>query len=63
MSVLYVHIEPADDSADVLLRTSSNSNPDRKPPMRVARSELAGVLLMLLDAANGHQVREASNAS
>ncbi|WP_322027846.1 hypothetical protein [Burkholderia sp. BCC1977] len=49
---LYVHIELADDPAFVLLRISGSSNPDRKPPMRIPRAQLASVLLMLLDAAN-----------
>ncbi len=51
MNALFVHIEAADDAGDVLLRTSSNPNPERKPPMRVRRDQLDSVLLMLLDAA------------
>lgn len=59
MSALYVHIELADDPVFVLLRTSASPNPDRKPPMRVARAQLASVVLMLLDAANVAHSNEA----
>lgn len=51
MTALYAHIEPADDSAFVWLRTSASPGPERKPAMLVARAELNAVLLTLLDAA------------
>jgi hypothetical protein len=60
LSAIYVHIEPADDPMFVLLRTSANPNPERKPAMRVGRAELNGVLLMLLDAADSQAAEVAS---
>ncbi|MGF6610632.1 hypothetical protein OKW45_005554 [Paraburkholderia sp. WSM4175] len=52
IAAIYARIEPTDDPAFVLVRTSSIPNPERKPPMRVRRDELDKVLLALLDAAN-----------
>ena len=52
---IHVHLSPADDPAFVLVRTSASPNPECKPPMKIARANLQGVLLMLLDAANSQQ--------
>ncbi|MFL9907346.1 hypothetical protein [Paraburkholderia sp. RL17-337-BIB-A] len=52
MSALFAHIEPAAEPGFVFVRSSTTSNPERKPPMIVRRDELNAVLLMLLDAAN-----------
>ncbi|CAD15569.1 hypothetical protein [Ralstonia pseudosolanacearum] len=49
--MIYVAIEPADHQAFVLIRASANPNPERKPPMRVARAMLPEVLELLLDTA------------
>ncbi|MCA8275246.1 hypothetical protein LGN17_22425 [Burkholderia sp. AU30280] len=60
MSALYVHLEPADDPAFVLLRTSASPNPERKQPVRIKRIHLDSVLLMLLDAASRQRADEAA---
>jgi len=52
MAAIYAHVEQSDDPTFVLLRTSANPNPERKPAMLVKRDELNAVLLMFLDAAN-----------
>ncbi|CBJ42761.1 hypothetical protein [Ralstonia solanacearum] len=49
--MIYVALEPADDLAFVLIRASANPNPERKPPMRVARATLPEVLELLIDTA------------
>jgi len=52
MAALHVHIEAADDPGFVWLRSCASAEPERKPAMLVARTELNDVLLMLLDAAS-----------
>ncbi|MBB5458694.1 hypothetical protein [Paraburkholderia sp. Cpub6] len=51
-ATIYVCVEPSDDPALVLVRTSATPNPERRPPMRVSRDELDKVLLALLDSAS-----------
>lgn len=51
MSTVYIAIEPADDPEFVLMRSSANPGPERKPAMRVARDSLHQVLELLLDTA------------
>ncbi|MCO4881564.1 hypothetical protein VOI32_14030 [Paraburkholderia caribensis] len=55
IGAIHVHLSLADDPAFVLMRTSASPNPECKPPMKIARANLQGVLLMLLDAANSQQ--------
>lgn len=55
MAALHIYLAPSDDFAIVLLRTSASPNPEQKPPMRIAREDLASVLLVLLDTANARQ--------
>jgi hypothetical protein len=49
---LYIDIKPADDPNFVLLRTSANPGPERKPPMRIRRDTVDSVLALLLGASN-----------
>lgn len=49
---LYIDIKPADDPNFVLLRTSANPGPERKPPMRIRRDAIDSVLALLLGARN-----------
>ncbi|MDR5743282.1 hypothetical protein QCE73_08955 [Caballeronia sp. LZ029] len=48
---IYFQIEATEDPNVVLVRSSANPNPERKPAMAVALGDLGGVLLLLWEAA------------
>jgi hypothetical protein len=52
MAGLHVNIQPDADPDYVLLRTSANPGPERKPPMRIRRDAVDNVLALLLGASN-----------
>jgi hypothetical protein len=52
MPGLHVNIQPDADPDYVLLRTSANPGPERKPPMRIRRDAVDSVLALLLGASN-----------
>ncbi|WP_321899148.1 hypothetical protein [Paraburkholderia heleia] len=52
MANLHVNIQPDADPDYVLLRTSANPGPERKPPMRIHRNAVDSVLALLLGASN-----------
>lgn len=52
MAGLHVNIQPDVDPNYVLLRTSANPSPERKPPMRIRRETVDSVLALLLGASN-----------